>query len=235
MCALTWVSSTLKFTTQADPDKVWTHFEFNRRLTLGTASKIFSTWVITEYTRPPRFSLFVGGIPKRHSSTILLPRDTHIARTSLGPNRTLLYSTLSSVNNDVLMCSEKKNFNILSTHYTLSQTSTSAGIIFETIWLILIGSIWLHMSQNIWIILTYQSESQQKQFLMRLCPSTHDKSWQMEIWKISLSLNSGHRQETQEKQREYQKVVLTEIVTQSLPFYNKNTSSTKVYDQGANR
>ena len=53
--------------------------------------------------------------------------------------------------------------------------------------------------------------------------------------KISLILDSGHRRETQEKQRKNQKEVLTEIVTQSLPFYNKNTSSTKVYDQGANR
>ena len=39
---------------------------------------------------------------------------------------------------------------------------------------------------------------------------------------------------TQQKQRENPKVVLTEKVTQSLPFYNKNTSSTTVYDQDAN-
>jgi len=100
----------------------------------------------------------------------------------------------------------KKNFNVPSTHYTHSQTSTSAGIIFETIWLILIGSICLHMSQNIWTILTHQSNCQQKQFLMRMCPSTHDKSWHPEKSKFSfavstLNIGGEHRKISKEKIR----------------------------------
>ena len=47
----------------------------------------------------------------------------------------------------------------------------------------------------------------------------------------TLDISREHKEST----RENQKVILTEKVTQSLPFYNKNTSSTKVYDQGANR
>ena len=48
---------------------------------------------------------------------------------------------------------------------------------------------------------------------------------------LTLDIGGDYRK----KHRENQKVVLTEKVTQSLPFYNKNTSSTKVNDQGANR
>ena len=145
-----------------------------------------------------------------------LHSDTHYIRTQIHSGLTwiLFYSIFRSATL-TFQNVRKKNFNVPSTHYTHSQTSTSAGIIFETIWLILIGNICLAMSQNIWTILTHQSKSQQKQFLMRLCPSTHDKSWHPEIWKISLSLDSGHRRGTQKnQQRKNQKVVLTEIVTQ---------------------
>ena len=47
----------------------------------------------------------------------------------------------------------------------------------------------------------------------------------------TLDIGGEHKEST----RENQKIVFTEKVTQSLPFYNTNTSSAKVYDQGANR
>ena len=107
---------------------------------------------------------------------------TQISRNSVGNHSTFytIFAQLSMTFQSV----GKKNFNVHSTHYTQFKTSTSAGIIFETIWLILIGSICFHMSQNIWTILTHQSKCQQKQFLMRLCPSTHDKSWHPENFKF---------------------------------------------------
>ena len=114
-----------------------------------------------------------------------LHSDTHYIRTQIHSGLTwiLFYSIFRSATL-TFQNVRKKNFNVPSTHYTHSQTSTSAGIIFETIWLILIGSICFHMSQNIWTILTHQSKCQQKQFLMRLCPSTHDKSWHPENFKF---------------------------------------------------
>ena len=110
-------------------------------------------------------------------------------------SESILHSTLSSPSLHMTFQSVgKKNFNVHSTHYTQFKTSTSAGIIFETIWLILIGSIWFHMSQNIWTILTHQSKCQQKQFLMRLYPSTHDTSWHTKKLKKVFSVsNSEHR------------------------------------------
>jgi len=116
---------------------------------------------------------------------IILKRDTNAThtRTQISRNSVGNHSTFYTIFAQLSMTFQsvgKKNFNVHSTHYTQFKTSTSAGIIFETIWLILIGSICFHMSQNIWTILTHQSKCQQKQFLMRLYPSTHDKSWHPE-------------------------------------------------------
>ena len=133
---------------------------------------------------------------------------TQISRNSVGDHSTsyIIFAQLSMTFQSV----GKKNFNVHSTHYTQFKTSTSAGIIFETIWLILIGSICFHMSQNIWTILTHQSKCQQKQFLMRLYPSTHDKSWHPEKRFFPLSLDSEHRRGSQKiSKRKNQKVVLT--------------------------
>ena len=133
---------------------------------------------------------------------------TQISRNSVG-NHSTFYTIFAQLSM-TLQSVGKKNFNVHSTHYTQFKTSTSAGIIFETIWLNLIGSICFHMSQNIWTILTHQSKCQQKQFLMRLYPSTHDKSWHPEKRFFPLSLDSEHRRGTQEnQQRKNQKVVLT--------------------------
>ena len=70
----------------------------------------------------------------------------------------------------------KKSVTILSTHKTLTQASTSVWNNFQDH---LVDFDWQHM-------FTYVTEhlkifdspikSQQKQFLMRLCQSTHDKS-----------------------------------------------------------
>ena len=137
---------------------------------------------------------------------------TQISRNSVGNHSTFytIFAQLSMTFQSV----GKKNFNVHSTHYTQFKTSTSAGIIFETIWLILIGSIWhcLHVSQNIWTILTHQSKCQQKQFLMRMCPSTHDKSWHPEKEKIlflSVSTLNNRRGTQKNCKRKNQKVVLT--------------------------
>ena len=135
---------------------------------------------------------------------------TQISRNSVGNHSTFytIFAQLTMTFQSV----GKKNFNVHSTHYTQFQTSTSAGIIFETIWLILIGSICFHMSQNIWTILTHQSKCQQKQFLMRLYPSTHDKSWHPEKEKIlflSVSTLNNRRGSQKNCKRKNQKVVLT--------------------------
>ena len=74
-------------------------------------------------------------------------RDTHSDPNLVGLSRKPLY--ILHYLRPAFQSVGKKNFNVHSTHYTQFKTSTSAGIIFETIWLILIGSICFHMSQNI--------------------------------------------------------------------------------------
>jgi len=149
---------------------------------------------------------------------IILKRDTHsdpnLAELSRRPLYILHY--LRSAFNDVSKVSEKRTLTFIVRTIHNLKTSTSAGIIFETIWLNLIGSICFHMSQNIWTILTHQSKCQQKQFLMRLYPSTHDKSWHPEKEKILfLSVSTlNNRRGTQENcKRKNQKVVLTNTHT----------------------
>ena len=146
-----------------------------------------------------------------HSDPIL-KRDTHSDPNLAELSRRPLYIPhyLRSAFNDVSKVSEKRTLTFIVRTIHNLKTSTSAGIIFETIWLNLIGSICFHMSQNIWTILTHQSKCQQKQFLMRLYPSTHDKSWHPEKRFFPLSLDSEHRRGSQKiSKRKNQKVVLT--------------------------
>ena len=157
-----------------------------RRSTLATASKKYFLKMATTEKYMSYFGLHFKKLLTWYQSGTRPQNyfyNLYIARTSLGhsEDNILKFPTLNfrskkwwrSTNNYV--SSEKRTlpFWVRTTH-SLKQAHLF-GIILETIWLILIGNTCFNVSINIGIVSTHQSKSQQKQFFLLLCQSTHVK------------------------------------------------------------